>query len=221
MSAIQDIFRTYGPEYPALYQDRMPQNHKKVMKAIGECRSGFFGTILYDCENCHSIHPVPCCCGNRHCLVCQHDKADKWLRKQMEKLLPTHYFLLTITLPESLRVVVRSNQKAAYAALFSCAHESLKKLAKDKRFIGSSRIGYLAVLHTWGGKSSLSPPSASGHPRWRSIGKGRAVASFTTRSFCPYKTSGRLIQGQIQGCHESSPPYGSNTCFIMGAGLGN
>jgi len=157
MSVIQDIFRTYGPEYLALYGDQMPENHKKVMNAIGECRSGSLGTILYDCEDCHSIHSVPCCCGNRHCPNCQHEKADAWLEKQMEKLLPTHYFLLTITLPESLRDVVRSNQKAAYEALFSCAHESLKKLARDTRFIGSSKIGYLAVLHTWGGNLQFHP----------------------------------------------------------------
>ena len=152
MSAIQDIFRTCGPEYLALYGDRMPENHKKVMNAICECRSGSFGTVVYDCvydcEECHSMHPVPCCCGTRHCSTCQHNKADECYSKQMEKLLPTHYFLLTITLPESLRDVVRANQKVAYAALFSCAHEPLKKLTKDKRFIGFSRIGYLAVLHT-------------------------------------------------------------------------
>ena len=157
MSAIQDIFRMYGPEYLAMYRDRMPENHKKVMNTICECRSGSFGTILYDCEDCHAMYPVPCCCGNRHCPNCQQKKADEWLQKQMEKLLPTHYFLLTITLPEQLRHVVRSNQKEAYAALFSCAHESLKKLAKDKRFIGSSRIGYLAVLHTWGGNLQFHP----------------------------------------------------------------
>jgi len=157
MSAIQDIFRTYGPEYLDLYRDRMPENHKKVMHAICECRSGSLGTILYACEDCHTLHPVPCCCGNRHCPTCQQDKAEKWLRKQMEKLLPTYYFLLTITLPEALRDVVRSNQKVAYEALFSCAHEALKKLAQDKRFIGSSRIGYLAVLHTWGGTLQFHP----------------------------------------------------------------
>ena len=157
MSPIQDIFRTYGPEYLALYGDRMPKNHKKVMNAICECQSGSFGTILYDCEDCHTMHPVPCCCGNRHCPICQQGKADEWLKRQMEKLLPTHYFLLTITIPEQLRDVVRSNQKEAYASLFSCAHESLKKLAKDKRFIGSSRIGYLAVLHTWGGSLQFHP----------------------------------------------------------------
>ena len=75
----------------------------------------------------------------------------------MKKLLPTHYFLLTITLPKGLRKVVRSHQKQAYGALFSCTNEALKKLAQDKRFIGSDRIGYLATLHTWGGMLQYHP----------------------------------------------------------------
>jgi hypothetical protein len=32
-------------------------------------------------------------------LISQHDKTNHWLNQQMKKLLPTHYFLLTITLP--------------------------------------------------------------------------------------------------------------------------
>ena len=157
MSAIQKIFQIYGPQYLALYGDRMPQIHKKTIQDICDCRNGSFGTILYACNDCQNIQPVPCCCGNRHCPTCQHDKADQWLHKQMEKLLPTHYFLLTITLPQGLREVVRSHQKIAYAALFSCAHKALRKLAQDKRFIGSTRIGYLAVLHTWGSMLQYHP----------------------------------------------------------------
>ena len=75
----------------------------------------------------------------------------------MEKLLPTHYFLLTITLPQGLRDVSRSHQKIVYPAMFSCAHEALRKLAKDKRYVGSNRIGYLAVLHTWGSMLQYHP----------------------------------------------------------------
>lgn len=150
MSDIQKIFQLYGQQYLALYGDRMPQVHKKAMQDIIDCRSGSFGTIVYGCHDCGAIQPIPCCCGNRHCPTCQHDKTDQWLHKQMEKLLPTHYFLLTITLPQGLREVARSHQKIVYAALFSCAHEALRKLAQDKRFVGSTRIGYLAVLHTWG-----------------------------------------------------------------------
>ena len=157
MSAIQKIFQTYGPQYLALYAHRMPQIHKKAIQDIMDCRSGAFGAIAYGCHDCRTIQLIACCCGNRHCPTCQHDKTDQWLSKQMEKLLPAHYFLLTITLPQGLRQVARSHQKIAYAALFSCAHKALRKLARDKRFIGSTQIGYLAVLHTWGNMLQYHP----------------------------------------------------------------
>jgi hypothetical protein len=137
MSAIQKIFQIYGPHYLAVYGNRMPQMHKKVIQDITDCRSGAFGTIVYGCHDCQTIQPIPCCCGNRHCPTCQHDKMDQWLHKQMGKLLPTHYFLLTVTLPEGLRDAARSHQRIVYRAMFSCAYKALKKLAKDKRFIGS------------------------------------------------------------------------------------
>jgi len=157
MSAIQKIFRRYGKQYLELYGERMPKIHKKAMKDICDCRSGSFGTLVYVCDECTTRQYVPCCCGNRHCPTCQQYKSEEWLQKQMENLLPTHYFLVTITIPQRLRDVARSHQKIVYRAMFSCAYKALKKLAKDKRFIGSSRIGYLAVLHTWGSMLQYHP----------------------------------------------------------------
>ena len=157
MSAIQKIFQMYGAQYMALYGDRMPKAHKKTIRDIIQCRNGSFGTMVYECSDCKNLHLIHCCCGNRHCPNCQQSKADQWLVQQMKKLLPTHYFLLTITLPQGLRDVVRSHQRHAYSALFSCANKALKKLAQDKRFVGSDQIGYLAGLHTWGGMLQYHP----------------------------------------------------------------
>jgi len=126
MSAIQTIFRMYGKQYMELYGDRMPQLHKKVMRDICGCRSGSFGTIVYACDKCNIRKPVPCCCGNRHCPTCQQYKSEEWLHKQMKGLLPTHYFLVTITLPQGLREVARSHQTIVYREMFSCAHEAVK-----------------------------------------------------------------------------------------------
>ena len=157
MSAIQKIFKIYGPEYLARYGDRMPKIHKKVIHDIMDCRNGSFGALVYRCHECETIKTIVCCCGNRHCPSCQHEKMDQWLDKQMKKLLPTHYFLLTITLPEGVRNTARSHQRMIYKALFSCAHGALKKLAKDKRFVGSNQIGYLAAIHTWGNMLQYHP----------------------------------------------------------------
>lgn len=157
MSAVRKIFQKYGSQYMALYGDRMPQAHKKTIRDIIKCRNGSFGTMVYECDDCRNLHFIHCCCGNRHCPNCQQDKTNQWLNQQMKKLLPTHYFLLTITLPQGLRDVVRSHQKLSYGAMFSCTNEALKKLAQDTRFIGSDRIGYLAALHTWGGMLQYHP----------------------------------------------------------------
>lgn len=157
MSTIQDIFREYGPEYLARYGSRMPASHKKVLRAIQECRSGAFGTSLYRCDWCDTMHTAPCSCGNRHCPMCQQHKASAWQEKQEQRLLPCHYFLITFTVPEQLRRVIRSNQKACYEALFRASSDALKKLAGDERFVGTSQIGMAGVLHTWGGMLQYHP----------------------------------------------------------------
>lgn len=150
MKAIQEIFKIYGPEYLSRYGNQMPRVHKKVISAITECRSGTFGAVIYRCENCGTKHGLPCSCGNRHCPSCQQEKANQWLQKQISKRLPCNYFLLTFTLPEGLRTAARSNQRIVYGAMFKSAYRALKKLAQDKRFLGTAHIGLLAALHTWG-----------------------------------------------------------------------
>jgi hypothetical protein len=58
--------------------------------------------------------------------------------------------MVTFTVPESLRNFIRSNQKVCYDAMFKAAVYAMKKLAKDKQFIGAHTIGGFGVLHTWG-----------------------------------------------------------------------
>ena len=174
MSAMRDIFQTYGPAYLARYGERMPTVHKKVMGAIQHCRTGTYGTALYRCDDCGSAHAVACSCGNRHCPTCQQGKAEHWLAKQQQKRLPCHYFLLTVTVPPGLHRVVRRHQRIGYAGLFSSAHKAIQKLARDARFLGTSRIVLTAVLHTWGGQLQY-------HPHLHLIVPGGGIADDATQ----------------------------------------
>jgi Putative transposase len=56
--------------------------------------------------------------------------------------------MVTFTLPEELRSLARSNQKAVYNILFRASADALLELASDPRFVGG-RIGMVGVLHTW------------------------------------------------------------------------
>jgi len=157
MSAIQEIFRCYAKDYLERHGHAMPAVHRKVIAAISGCRSGHCGSVLYTCPSCRLDHALPCSCGNRHCPTCQNEKASLWLAKQMDKLLPCPYFMITFTVPQELRCFIRSNQKVAYRAMFDAAAGALKKLAQDKRFVGADQIGFFGVLHTWGRTLNYHP----------------------------------------------------------------
>ncbi len=157
MSEIQEIFKLYAPEYLERHGQTMPAVHKKVISAIGNCRSGCFGALHYLCPSCKQKQELPCSCGNRHCPTCQGQKASLWLDKQMEKLLPCTYFMITFTVPQELRSFIRSNQRIAYGAMFDCAARALKKLARDPRFVGAEQLGFFGVLHTWGRTLNYHP----------------------------------------------------------------
>jgi len=150
MSRIQQIFAQYGPEYLARFGDRIPGAHRKLIGAITNCRSGALGRHLYECPDCAERHVANSSCGNRHCPICQNEKADRWLQKQMAKLLPCPYFFVTFTVPEALRRFLRAHQAVGYEVLFTAAATALKRLAAEKRFCGCHTAGFLGVLHTWG-----------------------------------------------------------------------
>ncbi|MFN7290643.1 MAG: transposase [Pirellula sp.] len=148
--SVNSIARGYGPAYLKKYKDRMSADQVKTLFALMSCRSEAGGAMVYYCKSCGKTHVLPKSCGNRHCPTCQNDKAKQWLEKQLERKLPCPYFMITFTVPANFRDFARSHPRQCYPALFEAAKETLVALAKDPRFIGSSRIGMTAVLHTWG-----------------------------------------------------------------------
>jgi Putative transposase/Transposase zinc-binding domain len=150
MTSLNEIFRTFGPEYLERYANRMPKTHLKVINAMIACRTEACGLALYQCESCAKSHQLYRSCGNRHCPTCQHHKTRQWLQKQINRQLPTHHFLITFTVPQQLRPFMRKNQRAAYSALFKTSSDAIKKLAPDHHYIGANLPGFFGVLHTWG-----------------------------------------------------------------------
>jgi len=150
MKTINDIFRAFGPEYVDRFGSSMPNQHKKTIEAIIACRTEAAGTAVYECEDCGELHFINQSCGNRHCPTCQNQKTEQWLARQMERQLPGHHFMVTFTVPEEIRSIIRSNQRVCYSALFESSSEAMKKLAADERYMGGDLPGFFGVLHTWG-----------------------------------------------------------------------
>ena len=99
MNLINEIFRTYGPEYIESFGASMPNEHRKVIDAIMECRTQACGMVVYECTKCGVQHMSFRSCGNRHCPKCQNHKIKLWVEKQMKRQLPGHHFMITFTVP--------------------------------------------------------------------------------------------------------------------------
>jgi hypothetical protein len=153
---LADIFRQYGPAYRQKYASRMPGNHFRAMRAIEQCRTEALGGQVYRCPNCEQVQYSYHSCRNRHCPKCQNEKAQAWLVKQQDLLLPVPYFLLTFTVPAGFNVVARSYQRLLYDLLFKTSAAATQQLAHDPRWLGG-QIGMVGVLHTWGRNLAYHP----------------------------------------------------------------
>ena len=149
MPTVADVVRRYGPAYLERFGETMPAAHQKVLRAIAACRTGELGTVLYRCEDCGRMHAVGRSCGDRHCPSCQRDKAEAWLASQSDRLLPCPYFLVTFTLPSGLRDVARAIS-APSTRRCSRPRARLARPGGDPRYLGTARLGFFGVLHTWG-----------------------------------------------------------------------
>ncbi len=157
MVSLAGIFSRHGAEYLQRHGPAVPWEHRRVLTLLRACGSGDLGHVRWHCESCGRSYQTPRCCGNRHCPACQSQKNERWLAEQSARRLDVPYFLLTFTVPATLRPFMRSNQRACYGALFRAASSALQKLARDPRFLGTGRLGFTAVLHTWGRQLTYHP----------------------------------------------------------------
>lgn len=200
MPTVADVMRRHGGAYIERFGPRMPPEHKKVLRAIVACRTGRLGTVFYTCSSCGRTHAMGRSCGNRHCPTCQQDKTRAWLDKQLARLLPCPYFLLTFTLPAKLRAFVRAHQRVGYAALFEASSGAIKRLAADPKYVGTRSPGFVGVLHTWGRTLEYHP-----HVHYVAPGGGLSddgVRWLPSRAdfFVPVRALSKIFRAKFRDC---------------------
>jgi hypothetical protein len=197
MVELAEIFRQYGPQYRQQYGERMLPSHRRAIQDILCCRTSALGGHVYTCPECGEHEYQYHSCRNRHCPKCQNGQAQAWLAQQQDLLLPVPYFLVTFTLPEELREVVRSHQRVCYDLLFRASAEAMQALAQDERFVGG-QLGMVGVLHTWGRNLSYHP-----HVHYLVPGGGWAADRETWRParkgfLLPVKALSRLFRAKFR-----------------------
>lgn len=132
-------------------------DQRKVMRDIVRCRTPELGGHVDQCEaGCGFAQVFYNSCRNRHCPKCQGVSRARWLAGRMDKILPTHYFHVVITLPRELSPLVLRNKAAMYGLLFMAGSRALLELAEGYERL-KARVGFTAVLHTWSQDLLLHP----------------------------------------------------------------
>ena len=144
---VAEVFRRHKDEYLATHSASPEQ--RRVLRDLVACRTAALGAHLRRCDLCGHEDIAYNSCRNRHCPKCQAQKQAEWLEAQCTNLLEVPYYHIVFTLPEDLGPLALQNKRLLYGLLFRSASETLLTIAGDPKHLGA-RIGFTAVLHTWG-----------------------------------------------------------------------
>ncbi len=153
---VADVFHHHGAAWRKANAGHLSLGQLQVMSAIEHCRSAALGGHVERCQDCGHSRIAYNSCRNRHCPKCQGAAARDWLAAREADLLPVGYFHLVFTLPAEIAPIAYQNKTVVYDLLFRSAAETLLTIAADHKYLGA-RIGFTAVLHTWGSAMTHHP----------------------------------------------------------------
>jgi hypothetical protein len=190
---VADIFRRRGSAWRDANAGHVSLGQLKVMSAIERCRTAALGGHVERCDDCGELRVSYNSCRNRHCPKCQSVAAREWLADRQAELLPVPYFHVVFTLPAPIADIAYHNKAVIYGLLFTAAAETLITIAADPKHLGA-RIGFTAVLHSWG--SALTH-----HPHVHVIVPGGGISrdgeqwiACRPRFFLPVRVLSRLFR---------------------------
>jgi hypothetical protein len=153
---VADVFRRYGETYREQHGASMSTGQRRVMAAIEVCRTAVLGGHLERCNDCGHERNAFNSCRDRHCPKCQSLARARWIENRKAELLDVGYFHVVFTVPEEIAAIALQNKKAVYDMLFRVTAETLTTIAADPAHLGA-RIGFFAVLHSWGQNLMFHP----------------------------------------------------------------
>ena len=143
---LADIFAHFWPAYKSEHGAAIPRAHVKAAEAVLACRTAVRGVVRSVCDACSEVTIAPISCGHRACPQCGTAQALAWRERSAAKLLPVEHFLVTFTVPEELRDLIRSHQIESLGAMFRAHTSALGSTIREKLGGGG---GHTSVLHTW------------------------------------------------------------------------
>ena len=181
MIRLAAVIADFEADFLAQFRHRLSFDQLRALWAIRQCRSPASPMMQLQCERCDHHSLVPHSCGHRLCPHCQHHESQQWLERQMQRMVPADYFLLSFTLPAELRGLAAAHAEVVFDLLMRCAWETVHRFSQNDRQLQGTP-GAIAVLHTHSRRLDFHPhvhlvvPAAAldaAKQRWRRKRRGK------------------------------------------------
>jgi hypothetical protein len=167
-----------------------------VVNAILSCRTARLGGHVDACDDCGYTEISYNSCRNRHCPKCQGSAQAGWLEARQADVLPVPYAHVVFTLPQMLAPLALQNPKVVYDLLLGTAARTLQEIAHNPRHLGA-RLGFFAILHTWGQTLVHHPHVHCVVPAGGLAGDGCTWKPCRPGFFLPVRVLSRLFRGKF------------------------
>ena len=191
---VADIFRQYAEPY--LREHGTSAQQRRVLRDIESCRTAALGGHVERCDRCGQEAISYNSCRNRHCPKCQGPARARWLEARAGELLPVPYFHVVFTLPAVFSPLALQNPVVLYDLLFRAASATLLEVAANPKRLGA-KIGFLAVLHTWGQNLMHHPHLHCVVPAGGLSADGRRWIGAGPKFFLPVRVLSRVFRGKF------------------------
>jgi len=146
-TSVAGVIERFAPIYWERYGARMTLDQRKALQAILQCRTPALGGHRYGCACGHEHHAFHSC-NHRLCPRCGSADTQAWVEKQLGRLLPVPYYMVTFTLPSQLRPVMLGNRQAM-ELLMRCSSQALSELLADPARCQFEHSGFFGVYQSW------------------------------------------------------------------------
>ena len=154
--SVADVLLRHADACLGQYGDTLSVEMHKALQSIYQCRTRAMGGRSFHCAHCQKDHFAWHSCNHRLCPQCGAADTRDWVADQLAKKLSVEHFMVTFTLPSSLRQLCRNQPKVFLSAFFAASSQAIKDVLKQPKHLGAES-GFIGVLQTWTQDLRLHP----------------------------------------------------------------
>ena len=188
--------RQHGERFLETHRAWMTGQHRRVLRAIAQCRTAALGGHRDRCDQCAQPALSYNSCRDRHCPKCLTAARNAWVAAREQELLPVGYVHIVFTMPEPLARVALANKRVVYDLLFQAAAETLLQVASESKAAWRRHWRADGAAHV-GPAAAASSPRPLRRPMGGLAPDGARWIHARPRFFLPIAVLRKLFRGKL------------------------